>query len=248
MRTTGQYRTGRERYLPSPIELVLLGVMLVFTWQMYGGTENSAVAGLSSAVVVALAWVVGLGLRVALKNSIPVVASYQTDVSGFARRWKMGVVSEPVFQFYKFIHNRADINLVPSNFTRKQLVAKGFKRLTVWPGGVETDPLPLDLLPVALLCGDDNLVATPPQFQSQGEVGVEVPQGTECCQDDARHRFCGGPQLRVRPSSRCNLIHSRRKNSSHRPRDTEQCPSSPGQETAVWSARKVGKTLFSHRT
>lgn len=77
------------------------------------------------------------GLRVALKNSIPVVASYQTDVSGFARRWKMGVVSEPVFQFYKFIHNRADINLVPSNFTRKQLVAKGFKRLTVWPGGVD---------------------------------------------------------------------------------------------------------------
>ncbi|UYN90888.1 MAG: glycosyltransferase family 1 protein [Anaerolineales bacterium] len=79
------------------------------------------------------------GLRVALKNSIPVVASYQTDVSGFARRWKMGVVSEPVFQFYKFIHNRADINLVPSNFTRKQLVAKGFKRLTVWPGGVDLE-------------------------------------------------------------------------------------------------------------
>lgn len=77
------------------------------------------------------------GLRVALKHSIPVVASYQTDVSGFARRWKMGVVSEPVFQFYKFIHNRADINLVPSNFTRKQLLAKGFKRLTVWPGGVD---------------------------------------------------------------------------------------------------------------
>lgn len=79
------------------------------------------------------------GLRVALKHSIPVVASYQTDVSGFARRWKMGVVSEPVFQFYKFIHNRADINLVPSNFTRKQLVAKGFKRLTVWPGGVDLE-------------------------------------------------------------------------------------------------------------
>lgn len=79
------------------------------------------------------------GLRVALRHSIPVVASYQTDVSGFARRWKMGVVSEPVFHFYRFIHNRADINLVPSNFTRKQLLAKGFKRLTVWPGGVDLE-------------------------------------------------------------------------------------------------------------
>jgi glycosyltransferase involved in cell wall biosynthesis len=77
------------------------------------------------------------GLRVALKHSIPVVASYQTDVSGFARRWKMGVVSEPVYQFYRFIHNRADVNLVPSEFTRRQLVAKGFKRLNVWPGGVD---------------------------------------------------------------------------------------------------------------
>jgi glycosyltransferase involved in cell wall biosynthesis len=79
------------------------------------------------------------GLRVALKHSIPVVASYQTDVSGFARRWKMGVVSEPVFRFYRFIHNRADINLVPSEFTRRQLVSKGFKRLTVWPGGVDLE-------------------------------------------------------------------------------------------------------------
>ncbi|MCW5873198.1 MAG: glycosyltransferase family 1 protein [Anaerolineales bacterium] len=79
------------------------------------------------------------GLRVALKHSIPVVASYQTDVSGFARRWKMGVVSEPVFTFYRFIHNRADINLVPSNFTRKQLVSKGFKHLKVWPGGVDLE-------------------------------------------------------------------------------------------------------------
>jgi glycosyltransferase involved in cell wall biosynthesis len=77
------------------------------------------------------------GLRVALKHSIPVVASYQTDVSGFARRWKMGVVSEPVYQFYRFIHNRADVNLVPSEFTRRQLLAKGFKRLSVWPGGVD---------------------------------------------------------------------------------------------------------------
>lgn len=79
------------------------------------------------------------GLRVARKHSIPVVASYHTDLSGFARHWKMGALSEPIFSWYRRIHNRSDINLVPSEFTLRQLKAKGFKRLAVWPGGVDLD-------------------------------------------------------------------------------------------------------------
>ena len=79
------------------------------------------------------------GLRVARKHSIPIVASYHTDMSGFARRWKMGALAEPIYRFYRIVHNRADLNLVPSEFTRQQIMAKGFKRVAVWPGGVDLD-------------------------------------------------------------------------------------------------------------
>ena len=79
------------------------------------------------------------GLHVARKHRIPVVASYHTDFSGFARRWKMGVFAEPIFSYYRSIHNRADVNLVPSYFSKRQVVAKGFKRVQVWPGGVNLE-------------------------------------------------------------------------------------------------------------
>ena len=77
------------------------------------------------------------GLRVARRHSIPVVASYHTDMPGFARRWRMGFLSEFIYGYYRWIHNRADLNLTPSQFTLEQLEAKGFKRLAVWKGGVD---------------------------------------------------------------------------------------------------------------
>jgi len=77
------------------------------------------------------------GLRVARRYSIPVVASYHTDLPGFARRWRMGFLSEFIYGYYRWIHNRADLNLTPSKFTLEQLEAKGFKRLALWKGGVD---------------------------------------------------------------------------------------------------------------
>jgi glycosyltransferase involved in cell wall biosynthesis len=77
------------------------------------------------------------GLRVASKHNIPVVASYHTDLPGFAKRWRLGFLAGPIYGYYRWIHNRADINLTPSKFTLEQLEAKGFKRLAVWKGGVD---------------------------------------------------------------------------------------------------------------
>ncbi|HKY78894.1 MAG TPA: glycosyltransferase family 1 protein [Anaerolineales bacterium] len=77
------------------------------------------------------------GFRVALKHSIPLVASYHADLSGFARRLKIGVLSEPIYRFFRYVHNKADLTLVPSEFTRQQLAAKDFHRLSIWPSGVD---------------------------------------------------------------------------------------------------------------
>ncbi|MEX2162592.1 MAG: glycosyltransferase family 1 protein [Anaerolineales bacterium] len=79
------------------------------------------------------------GLRVARKHQIPVVASYHTDLPGFARRWKLGFLAKPIYGYYRWVHNQANLNLTPSQFTLKQLKAQGFKRLAVWTGGVDID-------------------------------------------------------------------------------------------------------------
>ena len=65
---TGDYRTGFERLVPSPVEMVLLVAMFIFCWKLYGGLSNSAVAGMSSVVVVVLAWLVGMAIRVATND------------------------------------------------------------------------------------------------------------------------------------------------------------------------------------
>ena len=79
------------------------------------------------------------GMRAARKHGIPVVASYHTDMPGFARRWRLGFLAKPIYGYYRWVHNQANLNLTPSEFTMKQLKAQGFKRLAVWTGGVDID-------------------------------------------------------------------------------------------------------------
>ncbi len=68
MKQTANYRQGVERFVPSPSEIVLLAALVIFCWKMYGGTSNSAIAGMSSVTVIALAWVLGVALRAALND------------------------------------------------------------------------------------------------------------------------------------------------------------------------------------
>ncbi|MEX1246845.1 MAG: glycosyltransferase family 1 protein [Anaerolineales bacterium] len=79
------------------------------------------------------------GLMAARKHRIPMVASYHTDLPGFARRWKLGFLGRPIYGYYRWVHNQADLNLTPSEFTLRQLEEKGFERLAVWTGGVDID-------------------------------------------------------------------------------------------------------------
>ncbi len=68
MKQTASYRTGIERFLPSPIEAVMLAFMVLFTWHLYGGNANDVVAGLSTVVLVVIAWVLGVALRAAMND------------------------------------------------------------------------------------------------------------------------------------------------------------------------------------
>lgn len=78
------------------------------------------------------------GIRIARRMDLPLVASYHTDIPGFATRWGYGVLAGPLWRYLRWLHNRADLNLCPSRYTRQQLERNGFRRLRVWARGVDT--------------------------------------------------------------------------------------------------------------
>jgi glycosyltransferase involved in cell wall biosynthesis len=79
------------------------------------------------------------GLRHARALDVPVVASYQTDIPGYAVRYGLGLFRDPMWAYLRWLHNHADLNLCPSHFTRAELWAHGFKRVRVWSHGVDAD-------------------------------------------------------------------------------------------------------------
>ena len=79
------------------------------------------------------------GLRAAKLYQIPVIASYHTDVPGFAEHWNLGFLSNSIYRYARWIHNRVDLNVCPSEFTRRQLYDHNFERIEIWRGGVDIE-------------------------------------------------------------------------------------------------------------
>jgi glycosyltransferase involved in cell wall biosynthesis len=69
---------------------------------------------------------------------LPVVASYHTDLPGFMQRWGYRLASRLMACYMRWLHNRADLNLCPSQFTLELLRRQGYRRLKVWSRGVDT--------------------------------------------------------------------------------------------------------------
>ena len=80
-----------------------------------------------------------VGLWHARSLDIPVVASYQTDIPGYAVKYGLGMLHNSLWAYFRWIHNKADLNLCPSHFTKAELEQHGFDRVKVWSHGVDTE-------------------------------------------------------------------------------------------------------------
>lgn len=78
------------------------------------------------------------GLWLGKRMGLPIVASYHTDLPGFAARWGWGGISETLWTYLRRLHNQAHLNLCPSRYTLAELKEHGFKRVKVWGRGVDT--------------------------------------------------------------------------------------------------------------
>ena len=76
-------------------------------------------------------------LLAAKRLSIPSVAIFQTDAAGYAKRNAMGVTEKFAWWAVSQIHNSADLTLVPSKTSLRQLRDCGVTELAPWGRGVD---------------------------------------------------------------------------------------------------------------
>jgi phosphatidylinositol alpha 1,6-mannosyltransferase len=70
---------------------------------------------------------------------IPSVAVFQTDVAGYARRNHLGAATKLAWRLVRWVHDGADVTLVPSSASMADLTAVGVERLARWGRGVDLD-------------------------------------------------------------------------------------------------------------
>ncbi len=77
------------------------------------------------------------GARAAAALEIPAVAVFQTDLSGFLRRYHLRALTPTLWWWLRRLHNSVDSTLVPSTITGYQLRRHGITSLGMWPRGVD---------------------------------------------------------------------------------------------------------------
>ncbi len=78
------------------------------------------------------------GLHRAREAGVPVVASYHTDLPGYLEKYNLTAFRDFVWNYFRWLHNQADLNLCPTRFIRRQLADHGFERLAIWGRGVDS--------------------------------------------------------------------------------------------------------------
>jgi glycosyltransferase involved in cell wall biosynthesis len=78
------------------------------------------------------------GIFLARRLGLPLVASYHTDVPGYARYYGYAWGENIVWWLFRSLHNTADLNLVPSTYILNQVRAHGFRRVRWWRRGIDT--------------------------------------------------------------------------------------------------------------
>jgi phosphatidylinositol alpha 1,6-mannosyltransferase len=77
------------------------------------------------------------GIAAANRLGVASVAVFQTDVAGYTRRHGVGLASSIAWRFVRWIHEGADLTLVPSSASQSDLEAAGIPRLARWGRGVD---------------------------------------------------------------------------------------------------------------
>ncbi len=73
------------------------------------------------------------------RNNVPVVAVYQTDLSGYIERYGLSFARPVVDRMMASIHEKADLNLAPTPEAKEYLERIGVQNVHIWGRGVDLD-------------------------------------------------------------------------------------------------------------
>jgi glycosyltransferase involved in cell wall biosynthesis len=76
-------------------------------------------------------------LRHVLRRKIPAVSSFHTNFDQYSGHYRVGWAKGTVWRYLRWFHNRTLETYVPSLTTIRELEARGFERLVLWPRGVD---------------------------------------------------------------------------------------------------------------
>lgn len=80
----------------------------------------------------------GAGAITAKRLKLPAVALFQTDVAGFAARYKVGFLESVAWWWTRILHNMTQMTLAPSSVTIAELEKHGIKNINHWGRGVDS--------------------------------------------------------------------------------------------------------------
>lgn len=72
-----------------------------------------------------------------LKRKYPTVSSFHTNFDQYTKHYRVGWLNGAVWRYLRRFHNRTLETYVPSRATIADLEARGFRRLVLWPRGVD---------------------------------------------------------------------------------------------------------------
>lgn len=70
---------------------------------------------------------------------LPLVISYHTDLPKYLHYYRMAFLEPYIWPLLRLRHNRATLNICPSDVMVQQLKEHGIPRAALWPGGVDTE-------------------------------------------------------------------------------------------------------------
>ncbi len=79
------------------------------------------------------------GLKYAKSRNIPIVSSYETNITQYLQYYNLKILEYPSLKYFKWFHNKCDINFCPSKATKEMLAEQGFLNTAVWERGIENN-------------------------------------------------------------------------------------------------------------
>jgi len=78
------------------------------------------------------------GFRYAKERGIPVVSNYSTDFPKYLKHYRLEILENTVWTFFRWFHSYSYINICPSIATKQDMEEHGIKNVELWSRGIET--------------------------------------------------------------------------------------------------------------